>query len=163
MAFTSYTLSIAEAVRLTKIAAQNTRAVQTAKGDLTFRAIASIFDSLERAQAGWRAAVEDVQAAADMAAVNAYLASIGGPTAGVLQSRLADIEAAKVGFGNALRTFLHNQSASLLVDVVSETDLNGNTIRSLRFGSHVSDPQAQTMRDSAAIANLVAAFDALGV
>jgi len=162
MALAKYPMSVTRAIEQTEVAATAARKVKNDTGDLTFRLLAKVFNDMERMEALWRTAIADMNRgyAAD---VDNFLASIGGPGKSTLIGQLTTLKQAKDAFGDALRSWLHNQPASLLVDVPTLTDADGNTYRELQWGSHVSDPTAQTLRDSPPVFNLVAAFDALGV
>ena len=162
MTLSTFTQTIVAAIQSSKAAAAQARLIQSSAGDLPLAQIRSLFTAIETAEAAWRIAKADA-ANAKSNALNSYIASIGGTNVNHLLSDLNAVTAAKNALGDGFETFMQGLSADVFVSVPTLTDGVGNQYRELQLGGFISDPQAQQLRDSAALANLVSAYDVLGV
>jgi hypothetical protein len=161
MPFVKYTQSIPQAIASSERAAAVVRDIRTNTGDLDFTQLFNLWTAIANMRQRWKVAQADALAG-NMPDVNAFLASIGGSTAAALSSDLNDIDTTSNALSAAMKTFFDN-NPFIMVDVYDAVTGDGMPYKEMYYSKSISDPMAQTMRNSTQLADLDAALTALGV
>jgi hypothetical protein len=136
------------------------RHVRTSSGDLTFRDLDLVYQGLSDSKVNALAALAEGGKAPTGA--EEFMAKMGGPaTLADFQVKLEDIETKAAAFhAEVTATFAAIPSSSLIA--VKTRNLGGVTVPFIERGAFIPATYANPLRTSAALADLQAAFEAVG-
>lgn len=141
-------------------AAAAMRVVRDGTGDLTFRELSRVQSGLRAAKAATvRALAEGHKATA---AAETHMASVGGPaTLAEFQIEAAAIEVQAAVWNVALADTLAALTSAELVELATDTSA-GVAVKVIRFLEAIPEAKAAPLRDGLPLAELIAAFEAVG-
>lgn len=155
--FSSVMTRAVEAVLATAAAL---RYVRDTQGDLPWWALDRVQDGLAEAKVSCIEAL--VEGQRQPASSETFMASLGGPaTLGDFQSKIAACEAAAAAWNASLGQLLASLTATEVIALVRRGQGNMGTSHIERV-SYLAQDRADTLRQSAQLAALIAAFEAVG-
>lgn len=141
-------------------AAAALRYVRDSGGDLPWHALHRVQDGLAQAKAACLEALAEGQK--QPASADAFMAAMGGPaTLTDFAARMAEVEAAASAWNGTLSALLADLSAAEVVALIRRGEGMAAT-RHIEFVPYLTGARADALRQSQALAALIAAFEAVG-
>lgn len=160
MALSKFPTAMTEAATAVIAVAAALRHVAASSGDLTFSDLSEVQDGLRRAKVATVAAL--TEGARGGRAAETFMQSLGGPaTMTEFRASSLTIEAAAAAWNSALSAALADMTAAELVALITVSRAGIET-RHVEFAQFVPARVADPLRQSQALADLIAAFSAVG-
>lgn len=160
MTLSKFPTVMPEAVTASIAVADALRYVRDTSGDLTFAALHNVQEGLARAKMTTAAALTEGQK--QPVAAESFMAGLGGPTTlATFYAASVDIEAKAAAWNVALAGLLSSMTADELIGL----ELHGVdplSYKLIRHRAFVPAARADPFRSNQALADLIAAFEAVG-
>lgn len=160
MALSRFSSVMPAAVEAVLSVTQALRYVRDTSGDLTLRSLDDVQNGLQVAKATTFAALSE--GAIAPAAAEAFMAGLGGPaTLAAYQAAAMDIEGKASAWNGLLAGVLTGLSGPDLIALVTR-DVGGIETRHIEYVAFIPAATAGQLRTSQELAELIAAFEAVG-